>query len=204
MSSVETKRRQKGRRTAFIVMLTLGLLGGMGVEQAPAQRRDGATQATMAPHGQVAVFTVPSTPAPVGAGIDFMHAPPLQLPSIPSRSHAEARQELIDTLAAPAFLGVPGYEPGAPGSGTLNLIRLGVPRPAAPSDDDVQEATPEEFGTTNHPFSTAQADLSAATNTLYPYRATGKLFFNVGASSATCSASLIKCKRSRGKLIENQ
>jgi hypothetical protein len=86
---------------------------------------------------------------------------------------------------------VPGYEPGAPGSGTLTLRRLGVPSPSAPWEDHAPEATPEEFGASNQPFSTAQADLSAATNTLYPYRATGKLFFNIGTRTAACSASLI-------------
>jgi V8-like Glu-specific endopeptidase len=52
------------------------------------------------------------------------------------------------------------------------------------------------FGTNNHPFSTARADLSSggvtATNMAYPYRAAGKLFFNIGTSTYICSASLIK------------
>ena len=173
-------------------MLTLGLLGGGVVGQATAQLRHDATQAMMGPQGQVTVLTVPSPQAQGGAGIDFVHAQPLQLPSVPSRSAEEARQDLIDALTSPPFLGVPGYEPGAPGSGTITLLRLGVPSPSAPLDANAQEATPEEFGASNHPFSTAQADLSAATNTLYPYRATGKLFFNIGTRTATCSASLIK------------
>ncbi|NOT56813.1 MAG: trypsin-like serine protease [Deltaproteobacteria bacterium] len=62
---------------------------------------------------------------------------------------------------------------------------------AAAADDD--EIAPQEFGTSNHPFSTARADLfTAATNTQYPYRASGKLFFNDGAGTFVCSASLIK------------
>jgi len=69
---------------------------------------------------------------------------------------------------------------------------LGVPKvPADDVDDDDVEA--QEFGTSNHPFSTARADLiPTATNTSYPYRASGKLFFNIGNSTFVCSASLIK------------
>ena len=72
----------------------------------------------------------------------------------------------------------------------MALVRLGVPHPT--TDDSELMVTPEEFGTTNHPFSTARADLSPlATNTSYPYRASGKLFFNIGTSTFVCSASLI-------------
>jgi V8-like Glu-specific endopeptidase len=55
---------------------------------------------------------------------------------------------------------------------------------------------PEEYGTYNLPFSTARADLlTMATNTQYPYRASGKLFFQKAPpdnSWYVCSASLIK------------
>jgi len=50
----------------------------------------------------------------------------------------------------------------------------------------------EDSGTANLPYSTARADLDpAATNTQWPYRAAGKLFFLDGADSYVCSASLI-------------
>jgi V8-like Glu-specific endopeptidase len=55
------------------------------------------------------------------------------------------------------------------------------------------EVTPEDFGSNNHPFTTARADLfTETTNTTYPYRAAGKLFFNEPAGTFICSASLIK------------
>ena len=54
------------------------------------------------------------------------------------------------------------------------------------------EVESQQFGTLNHPFSTARADLNVATHTRYPYRASGKLFFNIGANTYVCSASLIK------------
>jgi V8-like Glu-specific endopeptidase len=50
----------------------------------------------------------------------------------------------------------------------------------------------EQFGTANLPYSTARADLNpSATNTQWPYRAAGKLFFLDGQDSYVCSASLI-------------
>jgi V8-like Glu-specific endopeptidase len=69
-------------------------------------------------------------------------------------------------------------------------VWLGTPNTAAADE----EIAPQEFGTSNHPFSTARADLSIATNTAFPYRVSGKLFFTqVGvAGTFVCSASLIK------------
>jgi V8-like Glu-specific endopeptidase len=52
---------------------------------------------------------------------------------------------------------------------------------------------PQEFGTSNHPFTTSRVNVSGnTTSKYYPYRAAGKLFFNIGASTYVCSASLIK------------
>ena len=51
---------------------------------------------------------------------------------------------------------------------------------------------PQDYGLTGHPFTTERADLSAATNKMFPYRAAGKLFFQIGSSTYWCSASLIK------------
>jgi V8-like Glu-specific endopeptidase len=51
---------------------------------------------------------------------------------------------------------------------------------------------PQDYGLNYHPFTTERADLSVATNKMYPYRATGKLFFLIGQDTYMCSASLIK------------
>ena len=145
-----------------------------------------AAQATVSQHGPVTTLTVPSTEGPVGAGIDFVNAQAMKLPSVPGRP-AEAVQDLINALTSPPYLGLPGHSEGGRGDGTMNLIKLGVPTAASTSDVE-----PQEFGTNNHPFSTAQADLDPnATNTSYPYRAAGKLFFNVGLDTFLCSASLV-------------
>jgi V8-like Glu-specific endopeptidase len=174
-----SENRLNSRQVWLIVIV--GVLGCVAGAQALA------AQATVSQHGPVTALTVPSTGAQVGAGIDFVNAQPMKLPNVPGRSAAEAQQDLINALTSGVFLGEPGHSPGGQGNGTMNLIKLGVP--ARANNDDV---SPQELGTNNHPFSTAQADLdSNATNTSYPYRAAGKLFFNVGADTFVCSASLV-------------
>ena len=107
---------------------------------------------------------------------------------LPKTSAAPA--DLIRALTSQSSLGTPGYTPGGAGNGKLAPVWLGISNTSAADD----EIAPQEFGTSNHPFSTARADLSIATNTAYPYRASGKLFFNkVGvAGTFVCSASLIR------------
>ena len=177
-------------RKSLSVMVTLGLLGWVGVEQAPAQ---------VVRRGPVTVYTVPNNQLQSATTIDIGSAKPMPLPSAPSRSATKAQADLLDVMAGGGGVhGAPGYSPGQAGSGPLpeEQVLLG----ASDVEDDADEVTPEEFGTSNHPFSTARADLSPqATNTSYPYRASGKLFFNVtpGAPptakpNSWCSASLIK------------
>ena len=114
----------------------------------------------------------------------------MALPSIPARSEAEEQADLINALIYQSTTGTPGSSPGRKGDGTRTPTKVGTSKA---SISDSLDITPQEFGTSNHPFSTARADLTAhATNTFYPYRASGKLFFKDGASSFVCSASLIK------------
>ncbi len=126
----------------------------------------------------------PDSASNTGAEIDYVNAKAMPLP----RSYSPSDQ--LEALLAPASNLQPAARLGNFGDGLTNLLNLG--RPAAP-DLGEDEVSPEEFGTSNHPFSTARADLSGiATNTQYPYRAAGKLFFNIGTSTFVCSASLIK------------
>ena len=118
------------------------------------------------------------------ATIDYVNAKPMDLPKT-----SAAPADLIRALTSPASLGTPGLVAGAAGNGQQSPVWLGM---AAVADDEI---TPQEFGTNNHPFSTARADLfTLATNTQYPYRASGKLFFTKPGVTGTfvCSASLIK------------
>ena len=93
------------------------------------------------------------------------------------------------TSAAPVFKGTPSGQPGFEGNGKPAPIVVGVPASSGNSG-----VTSMAFGTSNQPFTTSRADLnsSSPTNTVYPYRATGKLFFNIGAATYVCSASLMK------------
>lgn len=129
---------------------------------------------------------VPSTGASARADtIDYENAIPMDLPKT-----SAAPADLIRALTSQTSLGTPSYVAGGVGNGKLAPVWLGTSKTSAADD----EIAPAEFGTSNHPFSTARADLSIATNTAYPYRASGKLFFNkVGvAGTFVCSASLIK------------
>jgi hypothetical protein len=71
------------------------------------------------------------------------------------------------TSTASVFTGTAGKVPGFAGNGLQKPVNLGKP---AFFDNGV---TSERFGTSNQPFTTARADLSTATNTMYPYRASG-------------------------------
>ena len=53
--------------------------------------------------------------------------------------------------------------------------------------------TSQAFGTGNRPYTTSRVNAVGNTTTsYYPFRAAGRLFFKIGASSYVCSASLIK------------
>jgi V8-like Glu-specific endopeptidase len=114
----------------------------------------------------------------------------LELPAVAPRSELQAQYDLMDALQArPQLQAEAGFSPGADGLGHMSPIFLGAPAGGAGGE----QVGPQEFGTTNHPFTTARADLSGVTaSNAYPYRASGKLFFNIGAATYMCSASLIK------------
>ena len=117
---------------------------------------------------------------------DIVNAEPMPLP------RAVGPVDMVPSLQD---LGTPGFSPGAVGNDRTNRITLPLPT-FGDQDSDMEGPLgpePEEFGTGHQPFSTARADLyTAATNTQYPYRASGKLFFQIGNSNYVCSASLIK------------
>ncbi|MDD1631898.1 MAG: trypsin-like serine protease [Methylococcaceae bacterium] len=150
-----------------------------------------AGQDQVSQQGPVTVLTIPSQQAQEGVKIDYVNAKPMELPIAPSDLATQAQDDLISALSSQSFPSeAGGYSPGGKGDGKTSLVKLGVP---AASDANSGDVASEEFGTTNHPFSTARADLyTGTTNTIYPYRASGKLFFNKGTSTFVCSASLIK------------
>jgi len=161
----------------FTVMLAFVILGCICVDQAIAQvkSQNGITILTYQNHPQT----------PVG----FLNAKPMPMPI--NYRPMDPTQAWIASLQSSPKLGTPGHSPGAQGTGITSPILLGTPK--APESDGIQ---PMDFGTLEHPFSTARADLNpngqTATNTLWPYRAAGKMWFKVSGSYAWCSASLIK------------
>ena len=126
--------------------------------------------------------------------IDFVNAKAFALPRSPESVSVQAEQDHLNNLvnrhqSTAATTG--GQVAGSEGDGNTHAVELGTPSMALDTLEG-QEFEQQQFGTSNHPFSTARADLSSPTNTMYPYRASGKLFFRIGTSTFVCSASLIK------------
>lgn len=119
------------------------------------------------------------------AAIDFKNALPMPLPQL-----SVAPSSLLELLLSgpPTFSGKPGFEHGGTGDGKPQPVQL-----AAPSDLSPSGVTPQEFGTSNQPFTTNRVDAYGDnTQYYYPFRAAGKLFFNIGSATYVCSASLVK------------
>jgi len=72
-------------RKSMSVMLTLGFLGWVVMEQATAQ-------AAVVQSSNVTVLNVPSQAAQIGDTIDYVNARPMPLPKAPSRSEARRRR----------------------------------------------------------------------------------------------------------------
>ena len=162
---------------SFIVVAFLAvLLGWVGVEQATAQVRPGAIPGVGSQVPGVTIYTVPSQQAQ--EHVDYVNATAMPLPKASRGSAAQVQDDLLNTLASPQMTLAEsgGSMPGSNGTGALDPVNLGVPRPTT---HDSEKVTPQEFGISNFPFSTARADLNnLATNIYYPYSASGKLFFN--------------------------
>lgn len=154
-------------------------LGGHALAAEKGVTTDGATTAV----------TSSATGKPA-ATVDYANAKPMPLPLNRTYSASRAKADAIHALTAPApFFGMPGGESGSVGTGEMKPERV-APAVKETSNNGV---TPQDFGTSNLPFSTARADTYTLTVTgSYPYRAAGKLFFMIGTSSYVCSASLIK------------
>jgi V8-like Glu-specific endopeptidase len=117
---------------------------------------------------------------------DFVNMRPMPLP---------LAAEPIDMVPSLEDLGTPGFSAGAVGNGQTSPITLPLPTISDEEGDMEGPYAPDEFGTAHQPFSTARADLlTLATNTQYPYRASGQLTFQKPNDNTTyyCSASMIK------------
>ena len=140
---------------------------------------DSRSHGVVTNHGDLTSFTVQGNESEP----DIVNAEPMPLPRAVGP---------IDMVPSLQDLGTPGFSAGAAGNGRTNPITLR--EPISDQDGDMEGPLgPDEYGTGHQPFSTARADLyTAATNTQYPYRASGKLFFQIGTANYVCSASMIK------------
>ena len=119
--------------------------------------------------------------------IDYANAIPLDVPIPFSINDTSVDTINSFTDVQVKFDGPPTGQPGSKGNGKQTPVFVG-----AKINHSSEAITPMAYGTSNQPFTTARADLSSPTNTMYPYRATGKLFFKEGNTTYMCSASLIK------------
>ncbi len=183
----------------FVILVGFGLAGWMA--SASGQVSTSPSPGNGAPHpapppvanSALSVTTSKRDPSHTSgaAAIDYINAKAVRLPAVAARSELQAQYDLMDALHAQAQgARKGGVSPGSQGTGRMRPLKLGAPLAAAASADAPVSL---DFGSTNHPFTTARADLFGLINTdAYPYRATGKLFFLIDGDTFLCSASLIK------------
>jgi len=184
------KKQRNNSICAFALQMTLSvtlifvslILFASIFEAAPADSR---SQGVVMNHGELTSFTDQGN----GSDPDFVNVIPMPLP---------LAQGPIDMVPSLENLGTPGSSAGAVGNGQTSPITLHAPT-ISDQDGELEgplgPVGPDEYGTGHQPFSTARADLlTAATNTQYPYRASGKLTFQKPNDNRTwyCSASMIQ------------
>jgi V8-like Glu-specific endopeptidase len=169
-----------GLATIGTAVAAAGLVVAIGAPEALAE------QPRMTQKGKVVKSPVERRAA--GDGIDFANAIPMALPESTLRPASQVEA----MLRAPARSSAePRSRAGATGSGKQTLVEL-VPAKQIPDKSTSNEAVPQEFGTGGVPYTTSQVNaFFDDTDTHYPFRTAGKLFFNVPGGTAVCSASLI-------------
>jgi len=133
--------------------------------------------------GPVMSFS-PSKASQAWTASDFANAKPMPLPS-PGYAALSAEDGGVELERA----GTPGFEPGFAGDGKMFPVTI----PKSKYVDDGFDVAPQEYGTSNHVFTTARVDVASGIPSRYwPFRAAGKLYFKIGSGNYVCSASLIK------------
>lgn len=125
------------------------------------------------------------------AKIDYANAKPMPLPQAGKQPSGVVGAAMLMQKARPAAKS-PGFVAGKPGSGVRTPVRLAPPSAGKRASTDAL-VQPEGAGASNHPFSTARANIQGLKrNYGYPYTAVGRLFFLLDGSFNWCSGSLIK------------
>ena len=125
-----------------------------------------------------------------GGPVDYANAKPLKLPLSKVRPETLAKA----LTAKPVHMGTPGAKEGSKGNGKTSIVRLPVNKYLAAEEATTNDSgvSSQQFGTAYQPFTTSRADANGTiTSRYYPFRAAGKLFFNIGSGSYICSAALI-------------
>ncbi len=154
--------------------------------------------------GKVTVLKIDQGAGVIGS-IDYLSAKPIPLPLAIAQPSS-----LLDTLlqgqggvpglstpssggtGASGNASVPSFSQGGFGNGKLSPVVLVRPYDLSHGVPWGQ-IVPEDYGSSNQPFTTSRSNaLNNGTTRFYPFRAAGKLWFNEGASTYVCSASLIK------------
>jgi len=168
---------------------TIGLVVGV------AALLSSTAHAQVSISGPVATYTQPRQTSQAVPAMDYANARPMPLPLV--HKAPPGGPSLSTTVIPELLFGAPGFSEGNRGSAVggqthelaEQLVKAKQPGPQSDSD----EVGPEEYGTALQPYSTAEVNaLGDKTASFYPYRATGKLFFNIGTAPFICSASLIK------------
>jgi V8-like Glu-specific endopeptidase len=99
-----------------------------------------------------------------------------------------------DTSGGAGGTAEPGLSSGGAGTGKLSPVTLIPKTPGSKAlGSQAGEVVPQDFGTSNHVYTEARTNAYGdLTTRYYPFRATGKLWFNIGSGTYVCSASLIK------------
>lgn len=120
---------------------------------------------------------------------DIADAIPMPMPSIDFMP-----ADAMDADVASQSEGEPGFTRGSRGNGEETPARVPLEEPLMDLlDEEDLGIEPSEYGTANHPYTTARVDTSGNNvSKTYPFRAAGKLYFKKGSSTFVCSASLIK------------
>lgn len=124
-----------------------------------------------------------ASPAQSGlAAVDFVNAKPMPLPM------SAVAPNLAEHAKSPAVaFGAAGFSAGGQGTGMQHPVFLGE---SAFTEHGVAS---DQYGTGGIPFTTARVKgYGNNAQNYYPFRAAGKLFFNVPGGSAWCTAGLIK------------
>jgi V8-like Glu-specific endopeptidase len=171
-----------GAAVVITSVLAAGLAGAITTGEALAE------EPTVFQKGPLVGITLPKQAGQAGGDIDFENAKPMPLPESPVPPAS-----LPDALLNAQPLGTPKAAAGKAGNGKESPVVLFPAKTLSDIQGDLDGITPQEFGTSNHPFTTNRANPKGADVTnKYPFRAAGKLFFNIGNGSYVCSASLIK------------